>query len=91
MTPQALERHLESLVEMLRSGMTGRVREAIRASVEKILVGTDGSLTLEVKPEGLLGTQASIAQLSCRGIGTEPIMERTIPSSIGRQWKVIGT
>ncbi len=88
LTPQVLERHLEGLVEKLRSGMTGRVREAIRASVKKILVSEDGSLTLEVRPEGLLGAQTAIADSGCRKTG--PILERTIPSNTGRQWKVIG-
>jgi hypothetical protein len=40
-----MEQRLESLVEKLRSGKTGRVREA------SILVSEDGSLTLEVKLE----------------------------------------
>jgi hypothetical protein len=34
LTPQALERHLEGMMEKLRSGIAGRVREAIRASGE---------------------------------------------------------
>jgi hypothetical protein len=65
------------------------VREAIRASVEKILVSEDGTLTLVVKPEGLLGTQAPIAHLGCRGLGSGAILERTIQSGTGRQWKVV--
>ncbi len=68
--------------------MTGRVREAIRASVEKISVSEDGLLTLKVKPEGLLGIQRAIATSGGRGTG--PILERTIQSGTGRQWKVIG-
>jgi hypothetical protein len=53
--PQALEQRLEELTEKLRSGATARVREAIRASAEKIMEGPDRSLTLEVKPDGLPG------------------------------------
>ncbi len=34
------------------------------------------------------GFHWTFAQLGCRGIG--PIMERTIQSVNGRQWKVIG-
>lgn len=37
LTPPALERHLGGQAEELRSGVRGRVREAIRASVEKVL------------------------------------------------------
>jgi hypothetical protein len=55
LTRQPLERHLEGLTEKLRSGDMGRVREAIRASVERIVVGEDGALSMEVKPGGLLG------------------------------------
>ena len=88
LTPQALEQHLAGLTERLRSGVTGRVREAIRASVEKILVCMDGSLTLEVKPEGLLGALPAMATSGRRG--AEPTMERIIQSATGRQWKVIG-
>ncbi len=89
LTRQALERHLEGLTEKLRSGDKGRVREAIRESVERIVVGGDGTLSMEIKPGGLLGGQAPIAHLGCRGTG--PLMERTIQSATGRQWKVIGT
>jgi hypothetical protein len=79
LTPQALQRHLEGLVVKLRSGATGRVREAIRASMEKILVGDDGSLSLEVKPEGLLGTQTTMAHSGCRGRESKP-HETDIPA-----------
>ncbi len=87
LTPQALERHLEGLTDKLRSGITGRVQEAIRASVEKIVVREDGSLTLVVKPEGLLGTQTAMATSGCQEAG--PMLERAIQSGNGRQWKVI--
>jgi hypothetical protein len=53
----------------LPSGDTGRGQEAIRVTIEKTMVGEDGTLTLEVKPEGLLGAQAAIAQSGCRGTG----------------------
>jgi hypothetical protein len=89
LTPQVLEQHLESLTDKLRSGSTGRVRETLRASVEKIMVGEDGSLTLQVRPEGLLGTGAGTADSNRRGTGTT--LERTMQSGTGRQWKVIGT
>ena len=89
LTPQALVRRIEGMVEKLRSGMTGRGREAMRASAEKILVGEDGSLTVEVKREGLLGTQTVVAASGDRWSG--PMLERSIRSGTGRQWKVIGT
>jgi hypothetical protein len=38
-------------------------------------VSEDGLLTLEVKPEGLLGVQAAIAHSGCRGDGP-PSIER---------------
>ncbi len=38
--------------------MTGRVREAIQQSVAWILVGVDGTVTVETKPDGLLGVKA---------------------------------
>jgi chromosome segregation ATPase len=72
LTRHALERHLEGMTEKLRSGDTGRVREAIRASVERIVVGEDGTLSMDVKPEGLLGGQAPIAHLWCRGRESNP-------------------
>jgi hypothetical protein len=78
--PQVLERHLAGLTDKLRSGSTGRVREAIRASVEKIVVAEDGSLTLDVKPEGLLGAQAAMADSTCRVTG--PILERPFGSAM---------
>ena len=88
LTPQVFERRLEALVEKLQSGATGRVREAIRASGEKILVGEDGARILEVKPEGLLGTQTAMATSGCRETG--PILERAIQAGIDGQWKVYG-
>ncbi len=83
----AADGHLASLTEQLRRGDTGRVREAIRAPIENTRVGEDEPLTLDVKPQGLLGAQTTIAHSGCRGTG--PIMERTIQSSTGRQCKVI--
>ena len=65
------------------------MREAIRATIENTMVGEEGTLMLDVKPEGLLGAQTAIAHSGCRGDG--PQMERTVQSSTGRQWKLIGT
>ncbi len=51
LTPAALERHLEKMTEKLRSGINGKVREAIQQSIARILVGGDGSLMIEARPE----------------------------------------
>ncbi len=72
LTPAALHRHLQGMVEKLRSGVAGRVREAIQESVARILVGVDGTLTLEAKPDGLLGLKGTIAPLGCRGRESNP-------------------
>ncbi len=77
------------MTEKLRSGVSGKVREAIQQSVARILVGVDGSLTIEAKPGGLLGVKDRFAQLWCRGDG--PIMGRTIRSVTDRQCRVVGT
>ncbi len=45
------------MTEKLRSGVNGKVREAIQQSVGRILVGVDGTVTLETKPGGLLGVE----------------------------------
>jgi hypothetical protein len=58
LTPAALERHLQGMTEKLRSRVNGKVREAIQQSVARILVGVDGTVTLETKPDGLLGVEA---------------------------------
>lgn len=58
LTPAALERHLQGMTEKLRSGVNGKMREAIQQSVARILVGVDGTVTLETKPDGLLGVKA---------------------------------
>ncbi len=86
-TPAMLERHLEGMTEKLRSGVNGKVREAIQQSIARILVGVDGSLTIEAKPGGLLGLDSSLAQLECREGRT--LIEPSTHSARGRQWKLI--
>lgn len=88
LTPAALQHRLQGLIEEFCSGEPGRVREAIQATVGRIVVAADGTLTLEAKPEGLLGLDGTTVPLWCRGSG--PIMERTIRSGAGRHWRVIG-
>lgn len=86
-TPAMLERHLEGMTEKLRSGVNGKVREAIQQSVARILVGVDGSLTIEAKPGGLLGLEGNLGQVGDREDPT--LLALTTLSTAGRQWKVI--
>jgi hypothetical protein len=67
LTPAALQHRLQGLIEAFRGGEPGRVREAIQATVGRIVVTGDGTLTLEAKPEGLLGLDGTTAPLWCRG------------------------
>ncbi len=87
LTPTALERHLQGMTEKLRSGVNGKVREAIQQSVARILVGVDGSLTIEAKPGGLLGLEGNLGQVGDREDPT--LLALTTLSTAGRQWKVI--
>ena len=82
----APERHLEEITEKLRSGVNGKVREAIQQSIARILVGGDGSLTMEAKPGGLLGLEWNPGQ----GGGQEDLTLTTL-STAGRQWKLIAS
>ncbi len=87
LTPASLERHFEGMTEKLRSGVNGKVREAIQQSVAKILVSVDGTITLETKPDGLLGVEGIQVRL---GSGEEiPVMRQAVTSSSGRHWQVI--
>jgi len=45
----------------------------VTTGVEKIHAGEDGSLALELKPQGLLGAQSAIAHSGCRGGGPQGI------------------
>ncbi len=65
LTPAALERHLQGMTEKLRSGVNGKVREAIQQSVDRILVGVDGSLTAK-RSRGFLGLEGHNAQVGDR-------------------------
>ena len=87
LTPAALDRHLQGMTEKLRSGVNGKVREAIQQSIARILVGGDGSLTIEAKTGGLLGLEGNVGQLD--GQEEQPLLEHDLVSPAGRQWKVI--
>ena len=86
LTPAALERHLQGMTEKLRSGVNGKVREAIQQSIARILVGGDGGLTIEAKTGGLLGLEGNVAQVEGQG---QSLLEHDLVSPAGRQWKVI--
>ncbi len=87
LTPAALERHLEGMTEKLRSGVNGKVREAIEQSIGRILVGVDGSLTIEAKPDGLLGVNGAVAQVG--SWEDQALIEPSTLSTGGRVWKLI--
>ncbi len=87
LTPAALERHLQGMTKKLRSGVNGKVREAIQQSVARILVGVDGSLTIEAKPGGLLGLDSTIPHV-VGGEERSPL-EPSTHSAAGRQWRLI--
>ena len=54
------------MTEKLRSGVNGKALEAIEQSVEEILVGVDGCLTIEAKTGGLLGLDENISLVDCQ-------------------------
>ncbi len=89
LTPAALELHLQGITEKLRSGVNGKVREAIQQSVERILVGADGAVTLETKPDGLLGMGAIHVRLDGEEEGG--LLQQTHTLSSGRRWRVTTT
>ena len=82
LTPAALELHLQRLTEKLWSAVNGKVREAIQQSIARILVGVDGSLTIEAKPGGLLGLDEVSSQLGITA-EYEHEMEQTRGASSG--------
>jgi hypothetical protein len=70
---------------ILRSSVNGKVREVIQGAVGRILVGIDGSLTIEVRPGGLLGLEGDLGQVGDR---EDQTLFAVAPlSSEGRQWK----
>ncbi len=57
LTLARLERHLQGMTETPRSGVNGKVREAIQQSVARILVGVDGTVTLRRQMSSLWSTR----------------------------------
>lgn len=86
LTPAALEHRLHGMTEKLRSGVKGKVREAIEQSVGRILVAVDGSLMIKAKPSGLLGLEGNAAHLSAQE--RQGVLEHGFVSRAGRQWTV---
>jgi hypothetical protein len=74
LTPAALDRYLQALVQELGSGVQGTVRDALERTVGKITVERDGTMTIETKPDGLLGIEGRFAPLGCRGSGPQSIL-----------------
>ena len=66
--------------------MNGKVREAIQQCIARILVGVDGSLTIEAKPGGLLGPEGNLGQVG--GQADPTLLTPTRLSIAGRQWKL---
>lgn len=89
LTPVALGRHLEGMTEKLRSGVNGKVREAIQQSVARILVGVDGTVTLETRPDGLLGVKGIHVHLDAEE--EKGTIQQSFHSSSDRRWRVIMT
>ncbi len=81
-----LERHLQGMTEKLRSGVNGKVREAIRQSIARIVVGVDGSLTIQAKPGGLLGMEGKHVRLDGEEEGG--LNQQSFHSSSDRRWRV---
>jgi hypothetical protein len=86
LTPAALDRHLQGMTDKFRSGVQGKVGEAIEQSVPRILVRGDGSLTIEARPGGLLGVDGYLGQVG-NGEGLK-LFGCTPLSSVGREWKL---
>ncbi len=54
-----LERHLEGMIEKLRSGVSSKLREGIEQAINRIVVGMDGNVTFGTKLDGLLGLHSA--------------------------------
>ena len=66
------------------------MREAIEETVERILVGVDGFLTIQAGSEGLLGIEGIHVPLGERE-EEERVPRHTLRSSSARQWAVQST
>jgi site-specific DNA recombinase len=87
LTTEAVEQHLQGLTEELRSGVSGKVREVIQRAVRRILVGVDGSLTIEAKPGGLLGLDGDLGQTG--GPAGRALVETRTLIVNGRKWNLV--
>ena len=89
LTPAALERHLQGMTEKLRSGVHGKVREAIQQSVARILVGDDGCLTVGAKPGGLLGMGGTLPEVAVMSRRRSVCVYHQSSSRRRRHWSLI--
>lgn len=69
-----------------QGGVNGKVRDAIQQLVARVLVGGDGTATVETKLDGLLGVQAIIVRWDGKGEGGR--IQQSFHSSNGRRWRV---
>jgi hypothetical protein len=74
------------MAEKRQGGVNGKVRDAIQQLVARILVGGDGTATVETKLDGLLGVQAIIVRWDGKGEGGR--IQQSFHSSNGRRWRV---
>ncbi len=88
--PAALKRHLQGIPEKLRSGVTGKVREAIQQSIARILGGTEGSMTIEAGTGGLLGLAAHRGQVGEREDPTLLAPTTLSTASVAQSSRVVG-
>jgi hypothetical protein len=63
------------------------VREAIHQAVARILVGADGSLTIEATPGGLLVVDE--LPLERASLDGDPMLDHTVTAINGRAWRLI--
>jgi hypothetical protein len=73
----------------VRSGESGKVREAIEQSVWRIVVEGNGPLVIKTKPDRLLGRDGNVVCNECRGQQNLP--DGGIPLQSVRRWKLIPT
>jgi hypothetical protein len=77
------------MIQNLRSGVNGKVREAIPQSIARILVGVYGTLTIEAKPGGLLGLERHPDDLGIRDELAVGDFETFAVA--GKRWKLVTT
>jgi hypothetical protein len=82
----ALEHRLQGMTETLRSGVTGKDREAIEQSVVRIVVAVNGSMRNKENLGGLPGVDRTVGQL--KGQADSTLFVLATPSTSARGWKM---